>query len=446
MRTFDPIRDLGNRVAVVRTALEFGFRARVLRASRSDLGTWLASRFRDLGPTYVKIGQFVSSRADLFGDDFAGPMAALRNSAAPVDPRVTKGMISTFVARRPGRIANVDPTPLASASVGQTHLALTTAGQQILVKFKRPNAAERISSDLEFLRWVVRVASSSSRAAETEAAVRAIDELEEYLTLETDFRTELSNAQTFRALYGADGRFRIPRVYADLSDDDAIAMEYVRDVMPPGSTLADYAGDRPRLAGDLMSFFVRQLITHGVLHGDPHLANLGLAEDGRIVLYDYGSVIDVSRDDRYLLKELVGMIALGNKYGVADNLERLGATVSDGAAVLDYVERYIRYMKTIDASAFEGLRDPGAGFRMSGKLMRILRVFGILEGTCKRLDRDFNYFKLAESSGAAGILMDDDGFLAHKAAKDVMTLYRRALGGVPPPAPLPGSKAWSDRI
>jgi len=207
---------------------------------------------------------------------------------------------------------------------------------------------------------------------------------------------------------------RVPRVVRT-TDYEIIIMEYIHN----HGCFAAYQGDKSELAKELMRFFIRQLVQHGFLHGDPHKGNIGITDDNKVVLYDYGNVILIDQTERNLLKELIYMLIIGNKYGIVRVLEKLGVDIMDKESVYMYVDRYIEYMRTIDVKVFQGLHSPQdkLPLHLNGKIIRILRVYGILEGICKELDPGFNYFQLLDSK-VIDLALDAE-FLEYKMKRDV---------------------------
>jgi predicted unusual protein kinase regulating ubiquinone biosynthesis (AarF/ABC1/UbiB family) len=198
-------------------------------------------------------------------------------------------------------------------------------------------------------------------------------------------------------------------------------LEYI----PSIGNITNFTGDRKTLAKDLMNFFVAQLIDFGVLHGDPHKGNVTVTPDGQIVLYDFGALLEFSKEERYLMKELVYMLIVGNKYAICRILEKLGATIDDPQALEKYIDLYILYVQTLDINIF---RDQASSnttlpIRLNGRLLRLLRVFGTLEGICKELDPEFNYYLLINNYIAS--LVADEEFVRWKITQDERLLRRK---------------------
>jgi predicted unusual protein kinase regulating ubiquinone biosynthesis (AarF/ABC1/UbiB family) len=433
-----PRKQLQTNLLAIETLAQLVARSAIARQQPQLTARWLAARLDRLGPTYIKLGQFAAARKDIFGPEVAGELAALLDRATPVPPERMAVALQSVMARFP-RVAHIEAEPLATASIGQVHEGRLSDGTRVVVKVKKPDVEQQIRTDLRFLELVARVAPLLSRDARSQAGnkqglAEVLADVKDNLLAETDFLREASNLRDFYARYSEAPDFAgtvvIPRVYLALSDDSCIVMEYVASA---GLRFKSAAEARD-FARRLMAFFVRQLLDGGILHGDPHAGNIGtVAAAGRasagaggtmIVLYDFGSVVRIDERERFVIKELVYLLIARNKYGVAQLLPQLGVTVLSREGLYQYIDAYIEYMQTIDFTRIRALYQPGAAlpFRLEGKVLRIVRAFGIVEGVCKGLDADFNYFALLDTYLETALL--DDAFLMHKAGQDAARLSR----------------------
>lgn len=404
---------LAKRAHVISTFVELNVRVKA-RVAPKKIGSWLAHRFQHLGPTYIKIGQFISSRSDIFGEEFTDQFGVLRDQVIPITKKETVEILDR-IKNTHEFIKNIELSPIASASIGQAHKATDVKDNDILVKIKRPNIKETVKQDVAFLRFLINLASKAS-VENINNTMTLLDEFEAFLSQEVNFQWERDNLVKFYSMYMPQygDMIHVPRlIKTSTTQDDVILMEYVHDI-----GLGSYAGDKSELAKDIMRFFIRQLVQYGFLHGDPHKGNIGVTKDGRVVLYDYGNMITLNQDERNALKELIYMLVIGNKYGVVKLLSQMGVVVTDKEAVYDYVDRYVEYMKTIDIRVFQGLetKNDKLPLHLNGKIIRIIRVYGILEGVCKELDPTFNYFQLIDDK-ISDLALDAD-FLRYKIQKD----------------------------
>lgn len=407
---------LAKNVHVLSTFVELNYKVRIAKVAPKPLGKWLANRFQHLGPTYIKIGQFISSRSDIFGEEFTEQFFNLRDQVRPIPQSETKSVLHAIQDRH-AFIKSIEALPLASASIGQVHKALDTKGNELILKIKRPNIESTIEADVMFLRTLFSWAQAAS-VENMQPTMTLLDEFDAFLKQEVSFNREYDNLVRFYTLYVPEfgAKFlRVPRIVKAGCDNDVVMMEYIHN----HGCFDAYTGDKSELAKDLMRFFIRQLVQYGFLHGDPHKGNIGITDDNKVVLYDYGNIITIDQSERNLLKELIYMLIIGNKYGIVKVLGRLGVVITDKELVYEYIDRYIQYMRTIDIRVFDGLHTPSdkLPIHLNGKIIRILRVYGILEGICKELDPTFNYFQLLDDK-VMDLALDAD-FLDYKVRKDI---------------------------
>ena len=393
---------LRRRAAVAGVLAELPARALLARGDPGRLGAWLAERVVHLGPAFVKAGQFVSTRRDLFGDGFSAPFAVLRDRvrAEPAAALLRTPSLGRLLAAR--ELRDFEPEPLATASVGQVHGARLRDGRRVVLKVRRPGVEQAVADDVALLRALLAAATAATGRQEQEEAARLRDglrDLEAGLAHELDFRREAAAMRRFRAQRSRLGlRVRVPRVHAELCSADLLVMERVDSVRLTSGRA------RAGLAGELMELFVRQVARGGVVHGDPHPGNLGLDADGRLVLYDFGSVVALSRRERARLRALVWALVLDDPEAAARGLTRLGARVLSVPGLAASIRPYREYVRTLDvarlreAASAAGRQPPVV---LPNKLLRLTRVFGALEGVCKDLDPGFNYVQFAMSPAGA---------------------------------------------
>jgi predicted unusual protein kinase regulating ubiquinone biosynthesis (AarF/ABC1/UbiB family) len=200
------------------------------------------------------------------------------------------------------------------------------------------------------------------------------------------------------------------------------------DYAPSESVLATRgAAARSRLATGLMTFFISQLVREGMVHGDPHLGNMGVTRNGGgLVLYDFGNVIYVPHGYRQRMKELICQLVVGNTRAVAKSLRGLDIDVLDEDGVERAVVVYMEYMRTIDVTVLQRAFGPDTvlPMRFTDQILRLVRVYALLEGVCKQLDPAFNYFAVLASFDASVVL--DEDFLAFKIQSDASAFVAAA--------------------
>jgi predicted unusual protein kinase regulating ubiquinone biosynthesis (AarF/ABC1/UbiB family) len=410
-----------NDLRTLRTSAELCVRAAARRPG-VETAKWLVSRMQQLGPTYIKAGQFASQRKDLLGKDVTTALSSLRDRINPLPFGDIEAVLQSEGIL--AKLDSIETTPLASASIAQVHRAVLD-GVQVVVKVRRPGISAYVRSDVAFLRSLARVVRP--------AWVGVVDEFECRLLEEMNFATELVNGQEFFAMYEGDPTVVIPRMIPGACTDRVLTMEY-----RPSTSLFGVTGTparRAKLAALLMDTFMTQLLYSPVVHGDPHAGNVGVDSDGRLVLYDFGSVIQISRGYRVQLKIMISVLVGGRPAQMVRALKLLGLRVIDDKLAETYMAMYYKYVRTIDLEVFRPRSPPSETvasastapfdatripFELDETLLRLVRVFGMLEGVCKELDGSFDYFRLMPSFWDAFLL--DADFMAARASWDIQSL------------------------
>jgi predicted unusual protein kinase regulating ubiquinone biosynthesis (AarF/ABC1/UbiB family) len=388
-----------------------GIMVRVLRReSPSQIATWLSGMLPELGPTYVKIAQFVSSRPDVFGADVVSSFRTLQDNVPKMQASVVKEILSLHPELQQV-IAHVEEEPIASASIAQVHVAHLHNGNHVILKIKRPGLKDMIAKDLGIMLAFIRLMGAMG-LPEAAYAKRMVDDFMAMMMTETDFGKEVKNHIDFCRMYARRSDVIVPRVFADLSTPDIIVMEYV-----PSVRVMDYAGDRSALAYRLMAMYLGQVLYDGhIIHGDPQPGNLGVTTDDKIVLYDFGNAIRIDDGYRTRLKVAMFYLVTNESREALKVLQALGVKVLDEMLAIRYVDMYAQYVRTIDYSIFD-IGERAMPFVLTDDIMRICKVFGTLEGVCKHLDEAFDYASVAPLIWDAFLL--DPSFIIAKGAMDI---------------------------
>ena len=368
-----------------------------------ERGKWLRRALDGAGPTYVKIGQFISNRPDIFGKEFSNDLAPLRDSVTPVP-------YEELAPKVPEGVTNVDPTPLASASIAQVHRA-KLRDRNIVLKFKRPGIARLIQEDMNLIKNGASVLSAIPGFG-MEAVMPWLREFEIGLMQELDFRREVQNISMFRDIYRDRDDVSIPRPYSRLSNENVIVMDYA-----PSEPAA-----RPFKAERLINMFLEQLLYEGVIHGDLHMGNLGVDKKDRIVLYDFGNIIRITPGYKTAIRDFVYGVQTSNVEAVMDNMVLMGMNVRDREVTKIFVKQYFEYLNTLDLRSFTvnspEIREKASKVpvELDPTTLTILRTYSLLEGLCKQLDPKFSYQKIISKN--IELLFLDLEYISYRISKD----------------------------
>lgn len=291
------------------------------------LAAALRRGFGRLGPAFVKLGQFLSVRPDLVGEVFAAEMAKLRDRATPLDYATVSAIIKKELGLTPEALfADFDREPLASASVGQVHRAVTRGGDILAIKIQRPDAAERLLADLALLRRVAAFFGSLRIISAHGDPAAFVDQLRASAAEETDFRLEGEVCERFRVLCRKEARIKIPRVHWEFTTRRVLATEFIE-----GWKISDREARQAPGYGELAeigaAFFFRQVMEFGLFHADLHPANVLVTSDGKIGYVDFGIRGELDGGERHALVRVVAGMLVKEETAVLAALSELGVGI-----------------------------------------------------------------------------------------------------------------------
>jgi predicted unusual protein kinase regulating ubiquinone biosynthesis (AarF/ABC1/UbiB family) len=286
----------------------------------------LRRALEELGTTYVKLGQLLSSRPELMPDVYIEELARLTDDAPPlpfsdVEPVIAQDIGLDIFAR-------IDPEPRASASIAQVHRALMRDGRDVVVKVRRPGIEDQVAVDLDLLRST---AAMLERRSETARAVQAralAEELEVHLRGELNLLEEAHNAELIAGLAADVHDIVVPAVIRPHVSERVLVLERIEgEKITPEHGLSEERATA--LAETFFSFYVRQVTLEGFYHADPHRGNVLLTPDGRLALLDFGLLGRVDDDTRRSLGMLLLAVAQNRADDVADQIISLSLTPLD---------------------------------------------------------------------------------------------------------------------
>ncbi len=298
-------RDVGRLREIVRVLLNHGFGYLLenvdipgmgrIKARRSKTHRVLSAPQRalqviaDLGPTYVKIGQILSTRPDLIPASFVEAFQTLQDDVSPLDEQAIRGVIKEALKNEPEVLFDeFDPRPLASASIAQVHRAKLKTGEEVVLKVRRPGVRSTILKDLEILMFLARQIERNFPDATFFDLSGIVKEIEVSIRAETDFLVEAGNLRRFALNFQDKPEIKIPVVYRDFTTSSLLTMEYLAGVK---ITKAREAGRNMEVIGDrYLGAAFKMLFEDGLFHGDLHPGNVIVMEDDVLGFIDFGMV------------------------------------------------------------------------------------------------------------------------------------------------------------
>ena len=376
-------------------------------ARKGRPGERLAGALERLGPVGIKLGQFLSTRADIFGLAFAEDLSRLKDRLAPFPLEEAKAEVAAALGRPLDGLFSEFDEAIAGASLAQAHKARLIGGREVAVKVLRPGVERRVAADAEALRTAARLAEAWAPPARrleprafAETVVRALE-------LELDLRFEAAGADELRAVMAHDSFMRAPPVVWDGVARRVLTLEWA-----PGAPLSDPAAlespglDRPTLANNLIRAFLAQALDHGVFHADLHEGNLFVAAPARLTAVDFGIVGRLGPGERRYLAEILWGF-LRRDYG------RVSQVHFDAGYVPAHHDKaaFAQALRAVGEPVF-GLtaRDVSMG-RLLAQLFQITALFDMrlrpelvllqktmvtVEGVARRIDPDNDIWAAAE--------------------------------------------------
>jgi ubiquinone biosynthesis protein len=266
----------------------------------SERGKHLREMLDELGPTFVKFGQLLSTRPDVLPPDIIAELRGLQDDVRPFPFEDVERVVQEELGLSLDKLfTEFEVRPVAAASIGQVHLATLPNGNRVAVKVQRPGAPRQIEADLALLYQAARIAKERVRALDFIDAHQLVDEFARSIRQELDYRLEARNADTFHRNFAGHPHVRVPRVYWTYTRSRVLTLEWldgmqVADIVPESWPVED----RRRLAHVMAEAWMTMIFRHGFFHGDPHPANiLVLGRPDQIGLVDFGAVGKLTDDD-----------------------------------------------------------------------------------------------------------------------------------------------------
>jgi ubiquinone biosynthesis protein len=323
----------------------------------------------ELGTTYIKLGQLLSSRPDLLPDVYIEELGKLVDDVPPVPFAQIRGVIEDDLPA--DTFARIDEEPVATASIAQIHAALLKSGREVIVKVRRPGVVEQVEVDLALLRSTAELLERRSERAQLLQARALADELEVHLREELNLVEEANNTELIASLLDDYDDLVVPGVIRPYVTERVLVLERI-----DGRKLDSDHGVAPErareLARDFFSAYVHQVTVEGVYHADPHRGNVLLTDDGRLALVDFGLLGRLDDDTRRNLALLLLAVAQNHADDVADLILGLSRT-SLSSDELGFLQDLRRKLPRYHGRPLSGIR---AGEALAD-LQRISFEYGI---------------------------------------------------------------------
>lgn len=303
----------------------------------------------ELGPTFIKVGQLLSTRPDILPDEYLTELLKLQDSIPPV-PFSEALLVLEAELGKPWKefFRSIEKEPLAAASIAQVHRAVTIDGRDVVIKIQRPGVEETIATDISILKYMAGLLVSRVPESRPYDPVGLMDELAAIIAKELNFNLEASFTERFRENFADDPRVVVPAVYWQLSARRVLTMDCIRGVkVDRVEELQARAIDREKIASLLIEVFFRQVFELGLFHGDLHPGNIFVLDDEKIALVDFGIVSRIDETMRRDLAEIIISLLREDYEAVVKVYLRMGILPEDidkARFKREYADTLINYL------------------------------------------------------------------------------------------------------
>ncbi|MGA7368479.1 MAG: AarF/ABC1/UbiB kinase family protein [Nitrososphaeraceae archaeon] len=400
-----------------------------IKHAEKTLATFIA-----LGPSYIKLGQWLSTRTDVLPQPYLEVLAKLQDDVPPSDFSLVQETIENEIGKIDHIFDRFDKKAKSGASLGQVYLA-RYKGRDIIIKASRPDIEKTVSRDILVLKSILPLATRFIDPNLRYSVEAMLSQFVETISEEMDYRIEARNLKTIRRNLSHDPAVRIPELIPEISSRHVLSMEYI-----PGTKITDIASldamglDRERIVSKVHRIFFKMLLKDSIFHADPHPGNISITSDGRIILYDFGMVGRIDDDTRLkLIRLYLGLIEKDpvRAVNVLIDLGTLEPSVNR-YIVEKALEFSIRSLhgQQVDRMEVKALIDltnktmSKFPFRLPKNLALYMRMSSILEGIYHHHKVKFQFVKVLAD------ILAEEGLLREAYVEETKDYFRRLVKGM----------------
>ncbi len=383
----------------------FGGRRGVSSATRRERAEALLDSLLTLGPTFIKLGQLLSTRPDVLPPEYVEVLSELQDRVPPAPWPAARAVVADELGPVEERFDAFETDAISGASLGQVYRA-EIDGEPVAVKVRRPGIEALVEADLRVVRWTLPVLLYFVDEARAFSLSNLADEFAKTIREEMDYEREARMLSTIRANFADQPRIAIPEVVASHSGSRVLTMEYI-----PGTKINDVDAldargiDRSDIAERLTRAYFQMVIDDGVFHADPHPGNLAVQDDGTIVFYDFGMSAHVDEFVQEKIVEFYVAVASQDIDGILDALIEMGtlSPEADRATMAEVMELAIQDARGEQIETYRVQQIVGRvedtiyefPLRLPANLALVLRMATVVEGVCVTLDPGFDFIEVA---------------------------------------------------
>ncbi|GGL51239.1 ABC1 kinase family protein [Halocalculus aciditolerans] len=426
-----------------RRFLLFGGRRRVTTRMQTARAEHLVESLLTLGPTFIKLGQLLSTRPDVLPPTYVDVLTQLQDRVPPAEWAEAREVLEAEVGPVDDAFDDFDTDSISGASLGQVYKA-EIDGETVAVKVRRPGIEPLVEADLRVVRWMLPVILFVADDARAFSLETLADEFSKTIREEMDYEREAAMLEEIRGNFADDDGIAIPAVYDERSGERVLTMQFLDGTKISDVETLDRRGvDRHAVAVRLQRAYMQMLVADGVFHADPHPGNLAVQDDGTVVFYDFGMsgrvddfvqgklvefyVAAADQDTDAILDVLVELGALSPEADRAVMTEVMELAIQDARGEAIEEHRVQQIVGKVEDTIYE------FPLRLPSELALVLRVATVVEGVCLTLDPDFDFIDTATDylleqgyhEESAKQLLEEYGTETARAAQSMLRVPRK---------------------
>jgi len=400
---------------------------------------WLVKKLLVLGPTFIKIGQALSTRPDLIPLEYVQALGELQDRVPPFDSTIALALIEAELGQPiESLFREFNPDALASASLGQVHLALLPTGEEVVVKVQRPGLQKLFDLDFLVLRRLVKFSDRFlpwTRKYELEAIYVEFFDL---LYKEIDYLIEGKNAERFRQNFKGYAKVKVPRIYWKYTTKKVLTLEYLPGIKVNDKETIQASGLNPnRIISLGICCYLKQLLEDGFFQSDPHPGNMAVTPQGALIFYDFGTMAELKSMNKDQMVKTFFAVLKKDSDQVIEGLMVMGLITPVGD--MTPVKRLINFLlekfrdKPVDINAFEEISSElyvmfeQQPFRLPAQMTFVLKSLTTLDGIARALNPEYNLLAASQPFVRNLVISQNKGNLLGSLARQAQDFLKTQI-------------------
>jgi predicted unusual protein kinase regulating ubiquinone biosynthesis (AarF/ABC1/UbiB family) len=399
-----------------------------------------------LGPTFIKIGQTLSTRVDLLPAPYVEALAQLQDRVPPFPTSIAIKIIENSLDRPLGAMyREFEPTPIAAASLGQVHRARLHSGEMVVIKVQRPGLEAIFRLDFEILQQIVNFCESRFPWTKSYGLTAIYQDFFNLLLQEIDYVKEGQNADRFRHNFRGQWNIVVPKIYWRFTASRVLTMSYLPGIKIDRRAELIAQGFNPKKINQIgICCYLQQLMIDGFFQGDPHPGNMAITPDGQLAVYDFGMMSELPSNAKAQMVDTFLAVLRKDLEGVIGGLQKIGLLVE--VTDMRPVRRVLAFLlerfteRPVDLQEFEQIRSEVAAmysqqpFRLPPEMTAILKALSTLDGIARTLDPAYNLLQSAQPF-VRRVAISERGTIMQRASQQIVQLVKNSWSGKPQPTP-----------